>query len=93
MPPMMRCSPRSASSGASESSFSYYRYENGALRHLETLLFLDDGSGGSPWLCSDTADHASPDGSGFRAVSEEEADAVMSRYRYETSAFTPFPQM
>jgi len=79
------------SSGASESSFSYYRYENGALQHLETLLLLDDGSGGSPWLYSDTVDHASPDGSGFRAVSEDEADAVMSRYVYEALAFAPFP--
>ena len=78
------------SSGASESRFSYYRYENGALRHLETLLFLDDGSGGSPWLYSDTTDHYLG-GEGFRAVSEEAADAVMSRYVYETLAFTPFP--
>ena len=36
------------SSSAFESSYSYYRYTSGELQHLETLLYLDDGSGGSP---------------------------------------------
>ena len=44
------------SSSAFESSYSYYRYTSGELQHLETLLYLDDGSGGSPWRYSVTTD-------------------------------------
>ena len=49
------------SDGASEGTYSYYRYENGALRHLETLISLDG------WLYSDTTDHY-VGGKGFRSV-------------------------
>ena len=71
------------SDGASEGTFSYYRYENGALRHLETLISLDG------WLYSDTTDHY-VGGKGFRPVSEDEANAVREKYTYETLSFTPF---
>ena len=71
------------SSSAFESSYSYYRYENGALRHLETLISLDG------WLYSDTTDHY-VGGKGFRSVTEAEATAVMDKYTHETLAFTPF---
>ena len=66
------------SDGASEGTFSYYRYENGALRHLETVISLDG------WLYSDTTDHY-VGGKGFRSVSEDEASAVRGKYTY-TSA-------
>ena len=77
------------SSSAFESSYSYYRYTSGELQHLETLLYLDDGSGSSPWRYSVTADHyvSSDD---FRSVTEAEATAVMDKYTHETLAFTPF---
>lgn len=77
------------SSSAFESSYSYYRYTSGELQHLETLLYLDDGSGSSPWRYSVTADHyvSSDD---FRSVTEAEAAAVMDKYTHETLAFTPF---
>ena len=77
------------SSSAFESSDSYYRYTSGELQHLETLLYLDDGSGGSPWRYSVTTDHyvSSDD---FRSVTEAEATAVMDKYTHETLAFTPF---
>ena len=71
------------SDGASEGTFSYYRYENGALRHLETLISLDG------WLYSDTTDHY-VGGKGFRPVSEDEANAVREKYTHETLSFTPF---
>lgn len=71
------------SDGASEGTFSYYRYENGALRHLETLISLDG------WLYSDTTDHY-VGGKGFRPVSEDEANAVRGKYTHETLSFTPF---
>jgi len=71
------------SDGASKGTFSYYRYEYGLLHHLKTLISLDG------WFCSDTTDHY-VSGEGFRAVSEEEANAMMSRYVYETLTFTPF---
>ena len=71
------------SSSAFESSYSYYRYENGALRHLETLISLDG------WLYSDTTDHY-VGGKGFRPVSEDEASAVREKYTYEALSFTPF---
>lgn len=71
------------SDGASEGTYSYYRYENGALRHLETLISLDG------WLYSDTTDHY-VGGKGFRSVTEAEAAAVMDKYTHETLAFTPF---
>ena len=71
------------SDGASEGTFSYYRYENGALRHLETLISLDG------WLYSDTTDHY-VGGKGFRSVSEDEANAVREKYTHETLSFTPF---
>ena len=71
------------SDGASEGTFSYYRYENGALRHLETLISLDG------WLYSDTTDHY-VGGKGFRSVTEAEATAVMDKYTHETLVFTPF---
>ena len=71
------------SDGASEGTYSYYRYENGALRHLETLISLDG------WLYSDTTDHY-VGGKGFRSVTEAEATAVMDKYTHETLAFTPF---
>ena len=71
------------SDGASEGTFSYYRYENGALRHLETLISLDG------WLYSDTTDHY-VGGKGFRPVSEDEASAVREKYTHETLSFTPF---
>ena len=71
------------SDGASEGTFSYYRYEYGLLYHLKTLISLDG------WFCSDTTDHY-VSGEGFRAISEEEADAVMGRYVYETLTFAPF---
>lgn len=71
------------SDGASEGTFSYYRYENGALRHLETLISLDG------WLYSDTTDHY-VGGKGFRSVTEAEAAAVMDKYTYEPLSFTSF---
>ena len=71
------------SDGASEGTFSYYRYENGALRHLETLISLDG------WFYSDTTDHYLG-GKGFRPVSEDEANAVREKYTHETLSFTPF---
>ena len=71
------------SDGASEGTFSYYRYENGALRHLETLISLDG------WFYSDTTDHYLG-GNGFRAISEDDAAAVMNKYTYEALSFTPF---
>ena len=71
------------SDGASEGTYSYYRYENGALRHLETVISLDG------WLYSDTTDHY-VGGKGFRSVTEAEATAVMDKYTHETLVFTPF---
>ena len=71
------------SDGASEGTFSYYRYENGALRHLETVISLDG------WLYSDTTDHY-VGGKGFRSVSEDEASAVRGKYTYGALPFTPF---
>lgn len=72
-----------SSDGASEGTFSYYRYENGALRHLETLISLDG------WFYSDTTDHYLG-GDGFRAISEDDAAAVMNKYTYEALSFMPF---
>ena len=77
------------SSSAFESSYSYYRYTSGELQHLETLLYLDDGSGGSPWRYSVTTDQYVNSGD-FRSVTEAEATAVMDKYTHETLAFTPF---
>ena len=71
------------SDGASEGTYSYYRYENGALRHLETLISLDG------WFYSDTTDHYLG-GDGFRAITEAEAAAVMDKYTYEPLSFTSF---
>ena len=71
------------SDGASEGTYSYYRYENGALRHLETVISLDG------WLYSDTTDHY-VGGKGFRPVGEDEANAVREKYTHETLSFTPF---
>lgn len=71
------------SDGASEGTYSYYRYENGVLRHLETVISLDG------WLYSDTTDHY-VGGKGFRPVSEDEANAVREKYAHETLSFTPF---
>ena len=77
------------SSSAFESSYSYYRYTSGELQHLETLLYLDDGSGGSPWSYSVTTDQYVNSGD-FHSVTEAEATAVMDKYTHETLAFTPF---
>lgn len=77
------------SSSAFESSYSYYRYTSGELQHLETLLYLDDGSGGSPWRYSVTTDQYVNRGD-FHSVTEAEATAVMDKYTHETLAFTPF---
>ena len=77
------------SSSAFESSDSYYRYTSGELQHLETLLYLDDGSGGSPWRYSVTTDQYVNSGD-FHSVTEAEATAVMDKYTHETLAFTPF---
>ena len=71
------------SDGASEGTYSYYRYENGALRHLETLISLDG------WFYSDMTDHYLG-GDGFRAITEAEAAAVMDKYTYEPLSFTSF---
>ena len=77
------------SSSAFESSFSYYRYTSGELQHLETLLYLDDGSGGSPWHYSVTTNQYVNSGD-FHSVTEAEATDVMDKYTHETLAFTPF---
>lgn len=77
------------SSSAFESSYSYYRYTSGELQHLETLLYLDDGSGGSPWRYSVTTDQYVNSGD-FHSVTEAEATAMMDKYTHETLAFTPF---
>ena len=77
------------SSSAFESTYSYYRYTSGELQHLETLLYLDDGSGGSPWRYSVTTDQYVNSGD-FHSVTEAEATAVMDKYTHETLAFTPF---
>ena len=77
------------SSSAFESSYSYYRYTSGELQHLETLMYLDDGSGGSPWRYSVTTDQYVNSGD-FHSVTEAEATAVMDKYTHETLAFTPF---
>ena len=77
------------SSSAFESSYSYYRYTSGELQHLETLLYLDDGSSGSPWRYSVTTDQYVNSGD-FHSVTVAEATAVMDKYTHETLAFTPF---
>ena len=77
------------SSSAFESSYSYYRYTSGELQHLETLLYLDGGSGGSPWRYSVTTDQYVSSGD-FHSVTEAEATAVMDKYTHETLSFTPF---
>ena len=77
------------SSSAFESSYSYYRYTSGELQHLETLLYLDDGSGSSPWRYSVTTDQYVNSGD-FHSVTEAEATAVMDKYTYEPLPFTPF---
>lgn len=77
------------SSSAFESSYSYYRYTSGELQHLETLLYLDGGSGGSPWRYSATADYYVSSGD-FRSVTEAEATAVRDKYTHETLILTPF---
>ena len=77
------------SSSAFESSYSYYRYTSGELQHLETLLYLDDGSGGSPWRYSVTTDQYVNSGD-FHSVTEAEATAVMDKYTHETLILTPF---
>ena len=77
------------SSSAFESSYSYYRYTSGELQHLETLLYLDDGSGGSPWHYSVTTDQYVNSGD-FHSVTEAEATAVMDKYTHETLILTPF---
>ena len=77
------------SSSAFESSYSYYRYTSGELQHLETLMYLDDGSGGSPWRYSVTTDQYVNSGD-FHSVTEAEATAVMDKYTHETLVFTPF---
>ena len=77
------------SDGASEGTYSYYRYTSGELQHLETLLYLDDGSGGSPWRYSVTTDQYVNSGD-FHSATEAEATAVMDKYTHETLAFTPF---
>ena len=79
------CLANEGSSSASERSFSYYRYADGTLQHLESLLSIDNSS---DWLYSDTSDVY--DSSGFRSVSEDEAAAVRSQYTYEMLTFTPF---
>ena len=77
------------SSSAFESSYSYYRYTSSELQHLETLLYLDNGSGGSPWRYSVTTDQYVNSGD-FHSVTEAEATAVMDKYTHETLVFTPF---
>ena len=77
------------SSSAFESSYSYYRYTSGELQHLETLLYLDDGSGGSPWRYSVTTDQYVNSGD-FHSVTKAEATAMMDKYTHKTLAFTPF---
>ena len=77
------------SSSAFESSYSYYRYTSGELQHLETLLYLDGGSGGSPWRYSVTTDQYVSSGY-FHSVTEAEATAVMDKYTHETLILTPF---
>lgn len=77
------------SSSAFESSYSYYRYTSGELQHLETLLYLDDGSGGSPWHYSVTTDQYVNSGD-FHSVTEAEATAMMDKYTHESLVFTPF---
>ena len=77
------------SSSAFESSYSYYRYTSGELQHLETLLYLDGGSGGSPWRYSVTTDQYVNSGD-FHSVTEAEATAMMDKYTHETLVFTPF---
>ena len=77
------------SSSAFESNYSYYRYTSGELQHLETLLYLDDGSGGSPWRYSVTTDQYVNSGD-FHSVTEAEATAVMDKYTHETLVFTSF---
>ena len=77
------------SSSAFESSYSYYRYTSGELQHLETLLYLDGGSGGSPWRYSVTTDQYVSSGD-FHSVTETEATAVMDKYTHETLILTPF---
>ena len=83
------CLANEGSSSAFESSYSYYRYTSGELQHLETLLYLDGGSGGSPWRYSATADHYVSSGD-FRSVTEAEATAVRDKYTHETLILTPF---
>ena len=65
------------------------RYTSGELQHLETLLYLDGGSGGSPWRYSVTTDQYVSSGD-FHSVTEAEATAVMDKYTHETLILTPF---
>ncbi len=53
------------------------------------MVYLDDGSGGSPWRYSVTTDQYVNSGD-FHSVTEAEATAVMDKYTHETLAFAPF---
>ena len=55
----------------------------------KTLLYLDGGSGGSPWRYSVTTDQYVSSGD-FHSVTEAEATAVMDKYTHETLILTPF---
>ena len=88
------------SSSSGESGNSWYRYEDGAVHHVETVYhygFVAEGV--SPWWYSDSSDDfwaEQPDGSydtspAFRRISEAEAERISAGHGGDvTLDYTPF---
>lgn len=69
------------SNGAGDSNYSYYRYEDGELKRLETVQYYGyEGMRGSSWNYSATSDHFHSQRSAFHHISEQEADRIIGQY-------------
>ena len=74
-----------------DTQYSYYRYEGGELKHLETVQYygyVDEGV--SPWNYSAATDDFYSFGRNFRSISEQEAERIMAKYEEVTLDYTPF---
>lgn len=75
------------SSGAANSSYSYFTVESSALRLVESVIYDGTRDAGNPWFYSTESED---DAENAESISEEKAAEIRDKYVYKHPVFIPF---
>ena len=86
------CVAHEGSGSAFESSYEYYRYQDGALALVEAVIYDSNKDPENPWFYTTAFRYDPTNNEPILAgdpISEGEAQSVMARYDHEHPEFTP----